>query len=898
LNSPPTESILSEVFALIAFVYNLLDILSLLIKIRFKAIFTGCAMLNEKRIVFGLQLNLVFAFLVGLLVLWSYIKEPSEPGSAAFFGFSYLRLVLILAVVALLLGILVLLFGSFRNSRWAHAGENFFRRLAHQKGIIWISTVWIVTSYILLFLSNQQLGSLASYRERLLPILVWLAVLSIQFVLLIFSLGGIKPKAFRDHRDLFIPSFVVLILFGLLLLIIAITRVGLTPDTVYWQGPGVPILLYQVLLAIFAGILFYLFVERPDPGTSNRLDPVVFLSLWGLACLIWLNQPARLTHFSMEPTPPNYQSYPFSDALLYDNSAREFLIGEPIPSDFWAKPFYSFFLAVLHLFSGGNYTLLISLQVIILAIIPAFAYLLATQLGTRSAGMVLALLLILRERNALALSNVIQVSHVKLLLSDVFAMGFMILMLWLFFRWAQNSGEHRVTPLIFGGVFSLLVLTRGHPILLLPFILLTVLLVPFARPPLRWEALALTFFGFILPLLPWFWRNYELTGKLAFQYPISPYSAQMSKAYSFDPSTFDPQNLPPKFSGESDFAYYNRLQGQAVGFVLEHPEEVAKFIAAHYFHNSILSYIYLPYSFRIEDIRGYVKTEPFWGGWRGELSFQAGILLLINLGMISLGFGYLWKRHEYLAFVPLFFGIGYNLSVSVGRLSGWRFILPADWITLIYYSIGLMQFYHILRSITNQAVSLPFQEYKLLNTVPSLKRSSLIGSALFFLSISIALTKGQEIFAYRYPAKTTSQLKEDYSRITQTIPSSVGIVRLDSFLKTNGAVIAYGQALNPSFLAADKERLDDSWPVYYFWPSYKPKPFSRVIFNLSGPKSAGVILPMTSPPASFPDGADVIVIGCLAESGEINALAVLIQSASPIHYLSEPFPPPVCPLTD
>jgi hypothetical protein len=853
---------------------------------------------NEKRIVFVLQLNFVFAFVAGLFVLWSYIKEPSEPGSVAFFGFSYLRLVLILGFVALLLGILVLLFGLFRNSSWAHAGEHFFGRLAHQKGIIWISIVWIGTSYILLFLSDQQLGSLAPYRERFLPILSWLAVLSVQFVLLVLYLRGINPKVFRDHRDVFIPSFVVLILFGLLLMIIAITRVGLTPDTVYWQGPGVPILLYQVLLATFAGILFYLFVERTNLGSSNRLDPVVFLGLWGLACLIWLNQPARLTHFSLEPTPPNYQSYPFSDALLYDNTAREFLIGKPIPSDFWAKPFYSFFLAVMHLFSGGNYTFLISWQVIVLAVVPAFAYLLALHLGTRYAGLVLALLLMLRERNALALSNVIQVSHVKLLLSDIFAMGFMILLLWLFFRWVENPGEHRVTPLIFGGVFSLLVLTRGHPIILLPLILLAVLLVSFPRPSLRWEALILTFLGFILPLLPWFWRNYELTGKLTFQYPVSPYSAQMSKAYSFDPSTFDPQNLPPKLSGETDFAYYNRLQGQAVGFVFEHPDEVAKFILAHYFHNSIFSYIYLPYSFQIEDIGGYVKTEPFWGGWRGELSFQAGILLLINLGMIALGFGYLWKRYKYLAFVPLFFGIGYNLSVSVGRLSGWRFILPADWITLIYYSIGLMQFYHILRSVTNQAVSIPFQESKILNTVPSLKRFSLIGSALFFLSIGIVLTKGQEIFAHRYPAKTTSQLKEDYSRITQTIRSSVGNVRLDSFLNTNGAVIAYGQALNPSFLAADKEGLDDSWPVYYFWPSYKPKPFSRIIFNLAGPKSAGVILPMESPPSRFPDGADVIVIGCLAESGEINALAVLIQGALPIHYLSEPFPIPTCPFSE
>ncbi len=804
-------------------------------------------MLDQKRITFIFQLNLALTLAEGMLVLWSFIKKPSEPGSAVFFGFSYLRLVLILVVLSLLLTILILLFGSFRNSWQARASEKFLVRLANRKGIFWILTLWMAICYILLFLSEQQLGFLASYRERLLPILLWLALLSIQLGFVILYFRGINSKTFCDYRSILISSLMILISFGVLLLIIKLTRLGLAPDSVYWQGPGVPILLHQVLLAAFAGILFYLFIERTHPERSTRLDVIVFLGLWGFACLIWLNQPAKLTWFSLEPTAPNYQSYPFSDALVYDNTAREFLIGKPIPSDFWSKPLYSLFLAVLHLFSGGNYTFLVSLQVIFLATIPAFAFLLTTRLDARPAGMIVALLIILREHNALMLSDVIQVSHVKLLLSDVFAMGFMVLLLWLFFHWLEKPGERRVTPLVLGGVFSLLVLTRGHPVILLPFILCAVFLVPFPRSTLRWEAITLAVLGFIIPLIPWFWRNYELTGKLAFQYPVSPYSA---------------------------------------------------FISAHYFHNAIFSYIYLPYSFRIANIKEYVRTESFWSSWTGELSFEEWILLFINIAMIALGFGYLWKKHKYLAFVPLIFGIGYNFSVSIGRLSGWRFILPADWITLIYYAIGLMQFYSILRSFTNQETKFSVQEQKTQNTVQSLKQSSLIMFMMFFLVIGIALTKGQELFSQRYPAKSMLQLKKDYSRNTNMSPASVPSVNLDDFLKTDDAVIVYGQALNPSFLIADEGKGNDSWPVYYFWPNYKPKPFSRIIFNLNGPRSAGVILPLASPPSSFPDGSDVIVIGCLGESGEINALSVLIQGATPIHYIREPFPSLTCPLSE
>jgi len=853
---------------------------------------------NQKHITLILRLNLALAFAEGSLVLWSFLKEPSEPGSAVFFGFSYLRLVLILAILSFLLATLVLLFISFANSGRTGAIEKFFVRLSNQTGIFWIFALWLGISYVLLFSSEHQLGSLSSYRERLLPFLLWLAALSVQFGFVLLYLRGINLEALKDHRSVLIPSLVILILFGLLLLVITLTHIGLTPDNVYWQEPGTPILLHQVFLAAIAGVLFHLFVERTNPGRSTKLDVIVFLALWGFACLMWLSQPAKLTWFSLEATAPNYQNYPFSDALVYDNTARQFLTGRPIPSDFWYKPVYSFFLAGLHLFSGGDYTLLISLQVICLAVIPALAYLLMVSLGNRPAGLVVALLLILREHNALVLSNIIQVSHVKLLLSDVFAMGFMVLLLWLFFHWVEKPGERRVTPLVLGSVFSLLVLTRGHPIILLPFILCAVLLAPFPRPHLRWEAIALTLLGFSLPLLPWIWRNYELTGRFALQYPTSPYSAQMSNAYSFEPSVLDPQNVPPRYPDESDLAYYDRLGKQAARFALEHPYDVAKFISAHYFHNSIFSYIYLPYSFRIEDIREYVKTEPFWGFWRGELSFQGWILLFVNLAMVALGFGYLWKKYKHLAFVPLFFGIGYNLSVSIGRLSGWRFILPADWITLPYFAIGLMQFYQLFRSFANREAKPVPQEDGLQNAFQPLKRTSLIGFALFFLSIGMALTKGHEPFSYRYPVKSTLQLKEDYGRITNGMSSSLTSSDLDDFLKIDGAVIVYGQALNPYFLPANDVELDSSWSVYYFWPSYRPRPFPRMIFNLNGPKSAGVILPMPAPPSRFPDGADVIVIGCLAESGEIDALAVLIQGASPIHYMSEPFSTPACPFSE
>jgi len=845
---------------------------------------------DQKHITSIFRLNLAFALAGGLLAFWSYISEPSEPDSAIFLGFSYSRLALIVLVLFLWFAIAILLFSSFRNSWRTQSIEKFLAGLENQKGVLWISSLWLAIVYGFLFLSDHQLGALASYRERLLPILLWLAVLAIQFIIFVIYIRGIHPEAFREHRSVLIASLVVLILFGLLTLGIALTRIGLTPDAVYWQEPGTPISLQQVFLAVVAGIFLSLLLERTKFGRSARLDVIVSLVLWGLACAIWFNQSADLTWFSMEPAAPNYQSYPFSDALVYDHAARGYLIGKPISSDFWIKPLYSFFLTTLHALAGENYTFLISLQVIFLAAIPVLAYLLVTSLGSRPAGLVMALLLILREDNALMLSNVIQVSHVKLLLSDVFAMGLMVLLLWAFFHWVEKPGERRVMPVMLGGVLSLLVLTRGHPILLLPFLLCVVYLVPVPRFRLRWEAVVLTLSGFSITLLPWLWRNYELTGKPAFQHTDSAYSAQISNIYSSTPRPLDPENLPARYSGESDSAYYDRLQKQAIRFTLDHPDQVAGFISAHYFHNLIFSYIYLPHSFRIENIRDYVKTEPFWGAWQGDLSAEGQILFLINLSMMALGFGYLWKKYKYLAFVPLFLGLGYNLSVSVGRLSGWRFILPADWITLIYYAAGLMQFYSLFRSFVNRGANFVPQENGTPDTIRPLQRLPLAGCTLFFLALSVAPTKGHLLFSQRYPDRSVAQLKEDYHKAASVIPASIPSSSLDEFLSMDGAAIVYGQAQNPYFQAAEHEELDGVWSVFYFWPHYRPQPFPRLIFNLNGPVSAGIVLPMESAPSSFPDGADVIVIGCRTESGEVNAAAVLIQGDTPIQYVSEPFP--------
>ncbi len=813
-------------------------------------------------------------------MLQQYLRQPSETESALLFGFSLFRLIFV-ACVILALGILfVLLVGSFRGSWFKSRAGRFFLNALENKVTFQVFLVWASLNYLVLSLSNRYLDPYTAYRDRLVPFLWWSVFIAFQAMLSLLYVRSIGLNFSRRYRDVLMPAVGALILLGLFIGFVVITGLGLKPDPIYWQNAGTPIMLIQVLFAWVCGWLFYTFIRYLGILQSARLDFFICVSLWLISFLLWMDQPARPSYNSLAPTPPNFQSYPFGDSIIYDIAAHEYLIGSPIPSEFGVKPLYSLFLAFLHLLSGENYSLLVSLQVAVLAMMPFLVYLLTSQLGGRPAGIVAAILVILRERNGIALANVIEVSHVKLLMSDIFAMGFMVLSLWLFFRWFEKPEVRRPTIITLGGVISLLSLMRGHPIVLIPLMLCIILLI--LKFPLRLRLYCALLFtvGAAVPMIPWFWRNYEMTGEFTFQEPISRYTSHMAGLYSL---SLEP---PPRFDDETDEEYFKRLRGQPLEFILQHPGEVVKFVSAHQFHNMILSYVYLPHSFQTESLRNYVKIEPFWSGWKGDLQLQAWVLVFLNTSLIALGMGSSWRKRKALVLVPIIVGVGYTLSVSIGRLSGWRFIQPADWITLVYYSVGLMQissFIGFILSPNSEDVEKEVPHEPQVNEKGRMRTSGFVTTTLVFFSIALALTYGNELFSSRYPAKPENQLLEEYRQLTGSMPGAPLDSEVASFLQADDAVILYGEALYPAYFKANGGAYN------HYLLSYEARPYNRVVFHLLGPTSAGVILPLISPPFRFPDGVGVIVGGCKKETGVVDAVFILITDDHPVLYISQPF---------
>jgi hypothetical protein len=205
------------------------------------------------------------------------------------------------------------------------------------------------------------------------------------------------------------------------------------------------------------------------------------------------------------------------------------------------------------------------------------------------------------------------------------------------------------------------------------------------------------------------------------------------------------------------------------------------------------------------------------------------MLIILNLAILSLGIGTAWRKSNKLFLAPLILGIAYNLSLAVSRRSGWRFILPADWITLVFYAIGLIQLVVMIRLLTKPSLeSLDERERIATRASPmiSAKQSPVMFGLPFFL-IALATVAGHYLFPLRFPAKSADELVKDYQKALH-VNSGTEPTALENLLHEDGAVILHGRALYPVYLRPNEGMLN------YYWLSYASKPYSRLTFHMIG----------------------------------------------------------------
>ncbi|HUE97657.1 MAG TPA: glycosyltransferase family 39 protein [Anaerolineales bacterium] len=770
---------------------------------------------------------------------------PSEGGRLSPARLALIGFILILCIVWMVIGL--------RRPR-------FLDKPIHP-AFIMLSAVLSLTFGLFLFLLRylNPEGFLSTY-QRLSPLLWYLLILSVQsFFFLLLLYKGFHPENLSKRSPIYLPALTVFCFLLLMVMLVSLTRLGLTPDPAYWGEPGVPLLGWQFALALVGGfcVLCLTFSAR-----ARILDTLLPIGIYLLAIALWLGVPTDVlsNSFYMPINPPTFQPFPYSDAGYYDQMAQTLLIGHPYQGEIPTRPMYIFLLTVLHLLFGENYRNIIMGQTFVLALIPVIFYHLGRKLHSRVAGVTIALFFIFREMTTMMVSSDTRVSNTKSLLVDLPTLLLLILACLFTLRWLEQWDEK--SALVAGGLFGLLLLLRTQSMLVLPLIILAALLVFGWKNRSIYLLISVFFLGLLVTILPWLTHNYLQTGQLAFDAPFQYKVIASQYAYS----------------GNLDIENYD-FEGKGLGrvlieFAVKDPAFVFGFIANHFLAAQIHGMLALPLMKPYNGI--FEPINLYWMEWNGSLEWYNVLLLLFYLAVIALGFASAWKRWRWIGLLPVAFSAGYALATAVGRFSGWRYDLPADWIWYFYFGIGVAEL------LLQAAQMFGLREEKILIRAAKSppreasgaksKRPQLIFFAFIFAFIGALPWMIKNIAAPRYADQSRTILEAEFG----SLPNAPSIDEMNEFISQPKAFVQIGRVIYPRFFSRN-DGLASTNP----WPAYAIYDYPRIGFVLLNQNSTWVVFP-TKRLSDFPHAQDAIVLGCQRE-GYVEARWIALPELDTIY---------------
>ncbi len=763
----------------------------------------------------------------GVIALVALLLIPSEGGNL-----SPARLALIAGIIFL---ILTFAWMGFRPAQ--------LHRFARPFPILLLTLLSLTFSLLLFLLRYLNPGLYLPLYQRLSPLLWYLLFVSIQFTIYLLILkNGFHLESLKRNSSIYSASLISFCLLLLVLLFVALTKLGVTKDDAYWGEPGVPVLGWQFVFAIIIGA-FILNLKFSNPSTrlgagSPFLQYLLPFSIWLVASALWLGVPIESLRnsFYAPITPPYATPFPYSDAGFYDYLAQSILIGTDYLGAIPPRPLYVTFLAALHFLFGQDYVKIIAAQTLVFALFPVALYWLGSKIHSRAAGVTIAFLAIFRELTTLWISSNTRTASTKMFITDFATTIGIALVCLVVMRWLERRGTK--STLIAGGAFGLLLLLRTQSLIILPFIFI---LAWFAYEKVwrKWLTAGVIFgLAMSLTVAPWLIRNYAITGQLAFDDPMQ--MAVIYSQYSFsenlDISQFD-------FESES-------LGSRLLTFTLQNPGFVAGFIGNHFLNTEIGGLLALPLIERFDGLRAPVNL--YWIEWSGCLEWYNLALIILYLAIIAVGFGAAWRRLKWMGLTPLAFNLGYALANGISRFSSWRYNLPVDWVGYFYFGIGMIEIFIWVAQLLGA---------KLEFGVRKLASENTNGKSFDSITWNHALILAAFIFVGSLPWLAQGFAQPRYSQpkealVANAIDAGFESNNLDSILSQPEAQIFEGRLLYPRFF-----RRNDGIFSTTPWPIYKVRDFSRLGFVVLNQGAASVIFP-SKEPLKLSHGLDVIVIGC------------------------------------
>jgi hypothetical protein len=837
--------------------------------------------------------------LIALLCFLWLAFIPSDLKGSILFGFSPMRLLLLgILLVLMTISFFLVLSNNHPKRRkllWQKI-DYHVKEFSIIRGLSLIA--FSIALSFLIFFPYFNSGLYLPYYQRLQPLAVWFFCFSLESPLAIsYYLKSKNKTASGPDLQTIKVAFFIFIFMLFLWIFIATTGVGITRDPSYWDDHHpVPLLEGQLLIVAFGAaflLLGYLFIQKfvlQKIKTTVAFKPilwmdvVLFLLIWLSAFLLWSNQPIPNSYFTPPVRPPNYEVYPFSDASLYDSNAQSILLGEiKSNSRVIIRPLFSIFLAGLHSLGGQNYSRIILLQTILLAMIPSVLYIIGKKTSSRLAGLSLGVFIILLELNRLKVASLVTTSNTKLLMTELPTTLILAVLILGILIFSKKTTFFRIYPLYIGVIFGLLVLLRSQTLFLFPIIVGIFIFILYKNKKRILEAVGLLTLAVLLVITPLILRNWQLTGKLAIEDPnatqlvIQLYQNDKNQTGSESQENMNGEEPPDLF-------------GAMINFILRNPGEYIGFVGNNFLHNEILSIFTLPVRpFPIQDLNQFINpVDLFWVNNK-NINYRTMSLLLVFLAIICIGIASAYSQNKFIGLIPLVFHLAYNFSSALSRFSGWRFIMPVNWILLLYFSIGLIQLVKLFlvffgfsqKGITSSLII--EQNSEVLdsnkNQFPTI---GLIGGISVAIILGLSILATMTFIPSRYANQNRGELIQDLTKNPawkDSLSKKEGILDL---LNSKNVFIEKGMAFYPRFYnAGDGEPTRSA-------SAYQTREFPRLVFLLIGNDRRELVFPIRESPLYFPNGSEVIIVYRIKPDRGYEILLIDLPGENPALYFKDP----------
>lgn len=786
----------------------------------------------------------------GLAVAISTINDPSEAESAVLFGLSAYRLILLAGILTLTF---ICIFCAIRSVQLTD-----FNHSSLITGIAMIIGYFSVLGWIFLQPPFGQGAMFISVFQRLAPILVWGLVFALQTVL--FQLSGKKILNFlKLNRSGILWGAVGGIFFGIIILLALKFGWGLSTISGTFYRQGVSLLeghLVYPLLVLFPLMLIGVvlqkhtrFFNRRNPFFQHHGTACIALIIWIVAAVMWIRTPFEgRSYFAPALRAPNNNFYPASDAENYDLLAQSILIGDGFRNGMTVvRPLYVAFLAFLHAIAGNNYMMVTNLQIIVLALFPVSVFLLGKMIHSRMSGVLAACWIIFREVYSIQLTPLVQVSNSRLFMSDLPTALISSWIMVAVVKWLKTGLSDDSYALIAGGLCGVAFLIRTQSIIFVPMILLYIMIYYLkknGRSRKFFTPLGFYLAAFMIVILPW-----TLWNRIFPNETVDPSASEGSYLVEL----YTRAAKLPDSADNQDISLFEIIR--------QNPAAIAQEISEHLINNELSSLLILPIRTEpVEDSRQWLDDQSvFWyrESSEGVIRQNTGVLLLYLI-LISVGIGCAVKRDVWAGLIPLAFHLIYAIGNSLAMNSGFRFILPVDWILLFYFAIGCMSVLStILHLVKKHSTLAPVQKTE--KYLSDNRQKSLIPISILLTLIGFVLPVCDGLIPKRFAEnRTQAEIFDQWISVSDVNAELAEAFGIEKQLADGTMTILEGRAVYPRYYPANQGDSGGGSSVKI------DAPFDRLVWMLLNEKVRTLSLQtqdIVNQTTVLADPADVIVIG-------------------------------------